>query len=632
LKSSSPGSPRGLSLEYRLPLLITAVFLLLVMGGSVAAWSEVRNAALAAGTQRVERAAQQLANAVQIGRSNTVPRFQTATEDAAIRAWMRGAVADDSAAVEALARVTSVQSSGVAELRMPDGRVLRAGAFPVEWNSAQIDSARNAVILPDSVGGYSPIVVVDGAPYLWFVVAASTDGSTTVSRMRRIRPSGASDQIRELVGRSAGIYYANVTDGTVVSIAAEPVHLPIDGLPTETITYTRDGQQYLLSAAPINRTMLAVVTEMPLAYVLQRPARFLRSLIMAAIVLVGLGAIGAWLISRGITKPVKQLSEAAGRVAGGDYSSRVSLDRADELGALAHSFNTMAQEVESAQVNLHRQYDEARMLAEQLEATNEQLRATMAAAERARNEAEAANRAKSDFLATMSHEIRTPINAIIGYTEILRLGITGPVSTEQVQQLDRIATSSRHLTALVDDVLDLAHIESGRLVIADRTGRVRDAIDAALDVIGPIAEQAGVELRRADVDEQLRYRGDPQRVRQILINLVSNAVKFTPRGGVVEVGANPYGGDGDESSGSACLYVRDTGIGIAPTETRRIFEPFVQGVRGYTRSHGGVGLGLSISRRLARSMGGDLTVESQPGRGSTFTLRVPLGARPHAAV
>jgi signal transduction histidine kinase len=269
----------------------------------------------------------------------------------------------------------------------------------------------------------------------------------------------------------------------------------------------------------------------------------------------------------------------------------------------------------------------AQAMAEELEQANQELEMAVTEAEAARSDAEAANRAKSDFLATMSHEIRTPINAIIGYAELLELGISGPVNEAQLEQLERLRVSGRHLMGLVDQLLDFARIESGTLNVSRRPAVVADAVETALTMVRPQAERKAVELSAAcEGEAEARYLGDPQRVEQILVNLLSNAIKFTAPGGRASVTCRPRDGDGTGSPHPGrwvCLTVADTAAGIDPEQLQRIFEPFVQVDSGYTRRHEGTGLGLAISRRLARSMGGELTVESEPGRGSRFTLWLP---------
>lgn len=245
-----------------------------------------------------------------------------------------------------------------------------------------------------------------------------------------------------------------------------------------------------------------------------------------------------------------------------------------------------------------------------------------------RLEAEAASAAKSDFLAKMSHEIRTPINAMIGYAELLQMGIAGRISDEQSVQLERIRASGEHLTALVNEILDLAKIEAGGMSIERTTGIAVDAAEAAIALIRPLAARKGIELESAPAgDPQRTYLGDPKRVQQILSNLLSNAVKFTQPGGTVHVqcaGASLLRRNGAVHTGQwTCISVKDTGHGIAEHDLERIFQPFVQLDGGYTRAHGGTGLGLTISRNLAQLMGGELSVESAIGSGSCFTLWLP---------
>jgi signal transduction histidine kinase len=337
------------------------------------------------------------------------------------------------------------------------------------------------------------------------------------------------------------------------------------------------------------------------------------------------GAAAAWALSRRLTRPLVQLTTAAEAISQGNYDGSVDVSRRDEIGRLAATFNRMTEQVRESHGALERHYDEARLIAEELERANARLESAVA-------EAQAANRAKSAFLATMSHEIRTPINAMLGYTELIGMGISGPITEEQRKQLERVRMSGQHLVGLVNEVLDFARIESSQLTVESAVGAAEEAVDASLALVRPQADAKGIRLSSIE-DSPARYVGDPQRVRQILVNLLTNAVKFTPTGGRirVEYGVEAAPPAPDTSADSpnesrAFFRVHDTGIGIALDELELIFEPFTQADSGYTRRQGGSGLGLSISRSLAHLMGGNVTVESKVGAGSCFTLVLPAAA------
>jgi signal transduction histidine kinase len=250
-------------------------------------------------------------------------------------------------------------------------------------------------------------------------------------------------------------------------------------------------------------------------------------------------------------------------------------------------------------------------------------------AEAARAEAQAANRTKGEFLAVMSHELRTPLNAIGGYAELIELGIHGPVTSEQRSALARIQASQRHLLGLIAGVLDYSRVEAGAVTYRLTDVPVGEAVAEAETLVAPQLRAKGLGYAWSGAPPGLRVRADREKLQQVLLNVLGNAVKFTDaRPGVpgrIEVAcavADAGGGDG-ATGGYVDLRIRDTGAGIAQEKLAGVFEPFVQADQRLTRPQEGVGLGLAISRDLARGMGGDLTAESVPGVGSTFTLRLP---------
>ena len=244
-----------------------------------------------------------------------------------------------------------------------------------------------------------------------------------------------------------------------------------------------------------------------------------------------------------------------------------------------------------------------------------------------RHQAEAADRIKSAFLATMSHELRTPLNSIIGFTGIIIQGLAGPLNEEQSKQLNMVRTSARHLLALVNDVLDISKIEAGQLEVANVRFDLKRSIAKVVALVAPMAEKKGLKLRVQIAPQLGECVSDERRFEQILLNLLSNAIKFSDRGEIAltadQLDRCPLPGVPSGQS-AVRLRVSDTGIGIKPNDLLNLFQPFRQIDSGLSRNHDGTGLGLAICRRLADLMGGEIIAESEWGKGSTFSVTLPL--------
>jgi PAS domain S-box-containing protein len=356
-------------------------------------------------------------------------------------------------------------------------------------------------------------------------------------------------------------------------------------------------------------------------------SRFWANVVITALRNASGELVGFAKVTRDLTE--RRAAEEQARRLAAEQGARAEAERrSDEL-------RTLTEQLQDQAVELEQQMDQARSLAEQLEDANDELQRAMEdatasrhAAEVAAVRAEEASRAKSDFLATMSHELRTPLNAIAGYTQLLSLGIRGPVTPEQQEDLDRILRSQAHLTVLINEVLSYARLESGAVAYDIGPTSVAEAIEGATLQVEPqrTAKRITLDVRLAQATDEagVRVLADRDKLQQILINLLSNAVKFTPEGGRITIDLDPE----PNADGRVAIRVSDTGIGIPADKLEAVFQPFVQVGRSLSSPGEGTGLGLAISRDLARGMGGDLTAESTPGEGSVFTISLPRVGSP----
>jgi len=302
-----------------------------------------------------------------------------------------------------------------------------------------------------------------------------------------------------------------------------------------------------------------------------------------------------------IVKPVKHLKEVSDAISAGEINVHSEIQTGDEFEDLSHAFNRMLRSLVSMQ-------DRLRQVNADLDRKVDQLaQANLALFE--------SNKLKGDFLATVSHELRTPLNSIIGFSDMLLT--TQGLTEKQTRWLTNIQTSGSQLLNLINDILDLAKIEAGKMQVRPVEFSSYDVCEGLLTMFRPQAEKKNIDLRGVLAPGIPLVRQDVVKFQQIVSNLVSNAIKFTPEGGRVMLKA-------ETDLAHIILTISDTGVGIAADEQELVFEKFRQAGNPMTREHPGTGLGLSIVRELAKLLGGDVTLQSELGRGSTFTLRLPL--------
>jgi len=347
----------------------------------------------------------------------------------------------------------------------------------------------------------------------------------------------------------------------------------------------------------------------------RRAINWNRAILLAtAIMTVFLAMLAAYAIVRYvIVKPLEHLRDVSDEVRRGNVQARAEIHTADEFEELGVAFNRMLRGLVDSQ--------------EELRKVNESLDDKVDELAQANMHLYEMNRLKSDFLATMSHELRTPLNSIIGFSDVL--GSIQSLDEKQRRYVQNIRSSGRMLLEMINDILDLAKIEAGKMEVRPNVFRMESVVSAQCDMARPLAEKKNVDLEFEVADGLEAIEQDPAKVQQILANLLSNAVKFTPEGGRIDVVARLDAAD-EQKPTVVVLEVIDTGVGIAPEEQQTIFEKFRQsrvfqtGDDAMTREFSGTGLGLSIVRELCRLLGGDITLESQLGRGSRFTVRLPL--------
>ncbi len=599
-----PRRRAGFSIERTLPLIITVLLAAVLVAALAVTYTEVSRSARTAAVDRLRRVTRELATTIESSTAQLKDRYYRLGNDSTVRRALTGSAVDPRALrASFLALSTPGDTTLRVQLWSADGREIAPLALTVSPNTGT--EATGVVPERADSARFGPFHLVEhGLTAFWITSPVFFSGRRLgwVAQRRILGTNAAAiHQIENFLGGGTALYFHNDTGSFWTTVVGKAVSAPQatwnnNGVVNRMHPATASGAVYAADAA-IRGTPWVLSLELPADFVTEGPRAAFVRLSAFSFVLLLLGVAVAWLISRRLTRPLVEVTVAAESMARGDYNYRIDEARAsrrDEVGRLAATFNRMANEVESSRAALEQEVEES---------------------DRARREADEANRTKSAFLATMSHELRTPLNAIAGYAELLELGIHGPITEDQRHVLGRIRRSQRTLLSLIEDVLSFARIEAGRVEYRFTDVALDDVLHNVETMIEPQATAKGItctyEARGAD----LHVWADPDKLAQVLTNLLANGIKFTDRGGRVSVHSERRGNQ-------VLVHVSDTGRGIPRDKLEHIFRPFTQADSGLTRTAEGTGLGLSISREFARAMGGDLTVESTERVGSTFTLRL----------
>jgi signal transduction histidine kinase len=592
-----------LPLAVKLPALLSGILAVVLAIAMFATYRTLRASVLDRAHDRVQRATRQLAS---VGAANIAlqqARYTRAANDTVVRRALRG---DTTGVSRALSAVSLPTDSGMpVELWTADGRRV---AFVGNDLRSTMTVAPGRPELPDRISRaftdtgvqrrdsvqYGPLYGEDGRVHFWLVMPVQERGRLLgyVTHQRRIAQNANTMRtLRDLAGDSVTLYYRNVDGSFWASASGLPLSPHEEADTVRGIAFAADGERLILNEERIGSTPIVIGMSIPERAILSRAVGPMRTMVVLSLALVLVGGLAAWAIGRRIALPLRDVTRAAEAIATGDFAARVPEGGDPEIRRLARSFNHMATEIGESRRALEQQTKEARI----------------------------ANNAKSEFLTTMSHELRTPLNAIGGYVELLEMELRGPLTPAQRRDLERIRASQQHLLGLISGVLDLARVEAGK-VTYDIDSIALEPFLAGLDaLIAPQAAAKQVTLDYIPCAPDLAARADREKLRQILLNLLSNAIRHTPAGGRVTLSAAPAGT-------RVQIAVQDTGPGIPVDKHDEIFEPFVQLDRTLAQPRDGLGLGLAISRDLARGMSGDLTVDPAATTGARFLVTLDRGS------
>jgi signal transduction histidine kinase len=578
-------------------LLLAVAVVLLLFGAS--AYRTIRDSAVQLAGSRMTTAARELAlNSTR----QSAPRLAAMQDIANMRA-VRDAVGDSVSPMV----VNTLDSLLTARRRPTDSMIVAWALYTddgLRYHSqplASKDSAMLARTADESIDmgaiKRSSFFAVDSQVHVWTTVPVRSEDSVVavLAELRRLAASpSAEESFRQLTGTDVQVFVTSTGSDEWATVIGTPIAAPFRRLPAEGTFDTMmnsAGTRMYVTQTGVQDTPWRVVLAQPESFILAGPNAFLQKLFLVGGLLLVTGTAAAWWLGRREVRPLQQLQHAAEAMARGDYRQFVAPSGGSEMAALGDSFNAMAAKIADAHAVLEHQ--------------NVAL--------------QRANDAKARFLAVMSHELRTPLNAIGGFTDLILMGVRGPTTPAQVEDLERIQRNKDQLLRIVTDILHYTRLQAEQHSADGYSVALKSQLNLVESEFRPQFERKNVALDIRPTD--LHVRADADCVRKIMEHLLSNALKFTPAGGRVRVDTQLSGALHEDPF--VQVVVSDSGIGMSSEAQRTIFDAFVQIDDSLTRREGGTGLGLAMVKELAVAMGGMIDVTSSPGNGSTFTLSLP---------
>lgn len=580
-----------LSIQHRLPLLICILLLVVIIAVSWTSYIGMKNSAIEAGRQRLLTLTEQLSSMFQQSARQVRANMRSAASHESIRNHILtgGAESKDSAWAQLKKLESDTTVKLVQLVNLSRTALLNVGSDSIHIN---IDSSLRATSAQPEFTTVGKIYMSGGFMYYPIIVAVTTGENKPVGHIvqwRRISGTQRSlDQLSKIIGSDGALYVGNY-DGSFWTNTMSPVSMPAFQKTTilNIITYERHGKRMLASVRPITNTSWQVLVEFPRQSLVQGASQFLYWMMGAGLVVLLIGIVLAWTMSRNITRPLKQLTSAATSIASGNLSTKVNVDRYDELGKLARAFNAMSVQIQNAHEDLENKVKDR---TSQLEAVNKELEA---------------------FSYSVSHDLRAPLRAVNGYAQILKEDYGTQLDPEANRIMNAIMSNAHMMGQLIDDLIAFSRIS--RKEVAHHQINMKQLAETCLQEIQEINGRKKYDVQ---IDQMPNCYGDQSMIKQVWLNLISNAVKYSSRENAprIEIGYKT------DDKGHI-YFIKDNGVGFDMQYAHKLFGVFQR--LHSPEAFEGTGVGLALAKRIINKHSGDIWAESAPGQGATFFISLP---------